>query len=75
MIRVTRPVPADFVDTLATEFQDIITDGGITERDALRAEREETEILHLPRLVLHFDRVHFGRLRMLIDRLNQAPTA
>ena len=75
VIRVTRPVPADFVDTLATEFQDIITDGGITQRDALRAEREETEILHLPRLVLHFDRVHFGRLRMLIDRLNQAPTA
>jgi uncharacterized protein (TIGR00730 family) len=72
VIRVTRPLPADFVDTLAAEFQDIIT-GSITQRSALRAEHEEADILHLPRLVLHFDRVHFARLRMLIDRLNQAP--
>ena len=73
VIRVTRPLPADFVGRLATEFRDIITDGGITQRSALRAEREEADILHLPRLVLHFDRVHFGRLRMLIDRLNHVP--
>jgi hypothetical protein len=73
VIRIARPLPADFVDALAAEFRDIITDGGITQREALRAEREETDILHLPRLVLHFDRLHFGRLRMLIDRLNQAP--
>jgi uncharacterized protein (TIGR00730 family) len=74
VIRVTRPLPAAFVDALAEEFRDIITDGVITQREALRAEREERDILHLPRLVLRFDRVHFGRLRMLIDRLNQAPS-
>jgi uncharacterized protein (TIGR00730 family) len=73
VIRVTRPLPADFVDALARDFADIITAGSITQRPALRAEREEPDILHLPRLVLQFDQVHFGRLRMLIDRLNQAP--
>lgn len=76
VIRLTRALPTDFVDTLATEFQDIITDGGgITQRAALRAERDETDILHLPRLTFHFDRVHYGRLRMLINRLNGAPVA
>ncbi len=75
VIRITRALPTDFVDALATEFQDIVTDGGIAQRAALRAEREETDILHLPRLVFQFDRVHFGRLRMLINRLNQAPVA
>ena len=32
VIRVTRPLPADFVDALSMEFHDIITDGGITQR-------------------------------------------
>ena len=73
VIRIARPLPSAFVDALATEFDDIITGGGITQRAALRAEREEVDIAHLPRLAFHFDRIHFGRLRLLIDRLNQAP--
>ena len=31
----------------------------------------ETEIAHLPRLCLTFNRVHFGFLRLLIDRVNE----
>jgi len=37
---------------------------------ALSAE-DEPEIRDLPRLVLHFNRTHFGRLRQLIDRVNR----
>jgi len=73
VIRITRLLPTDFIDGLAAEFGDIIADGVITQRDALRAERDEADIVHLPRLVMRFERSHFGRLRMLIDRLNQAP--
>ncbi len=73
VIRLSRPLPDEFVRRLAEEFNDIIADGDMKQRGALRAERDEPEILHLPRLVLHFDRRHFGRLRMLIDRLNTAP--
>ncbi|HUP10216.1 MAG TPA: LOG family protein [Caldimonas sp.] len=73
VIRITRRLPTEFVDGLAAEFADITADGVITQRDALRAERDEAEIVHLPRLVLRFKRSHFGRLRMLINRLNQAP--
>jgi hypothetical protein len=75
VIRIARPLPGEFVDALAAEFGDILTAEGITQRAALRDERDETAIAHLPRLVMHFDRRRFGRLRMLIDRLNQAPVA
>ena len=73
VMRLTHRLPDDFVGALAAEFHDIITDHIITQRDALRAEREETALAHLPRLVMHFDRWHYGRLRQLIDRVNRAP--
>jgi uncharacterized protein (TIGR00730 family) len=75
VIRVTRPLPADYVQALATEFRDITLDGVLEQRRAFSAERSETEIFHLPRLVFRFDRVHYGRLRTLIDRINAAPVS
>ncbi|MBI3389423.1 MAG: LOG family protein [Deltaproteobacteria bacterium] len=73
VLRLNAPLPADSLAALAAEFGDIIVDGGIEQRRALSVERNEPEILHLPRLVFRFDRMHYGRLRMLIDRVNQAP--
>ncbi len=75
VIRLTHTIPEDRVRALAEEFRDITVDGVIEQRGALSAERDEAGILHLPRLVLRFDRMQFGRLRMLIDRLNQVPAA
>ena len=73
LIRLARPIPEAFVAQLAHEFHDIIRDGTILQRPTLPAERDEPAVAHLPRLVLRFDRVHFGRLRLLINRLNTAP--
>jgi uncharacterized protein (TIGR00730 family) len=73
VIRLTRSLPESLVAELAYEFRDIIKDGIIEQRTAVSAERSETDILHLPRLVFRFDRVHYGRLRTLIDRINTAP--
>ena len=75
VIRLSRALPDDYVRALATEFGDITDGGGIEQRRALSAERDEHDILHLPRLVLRLDRRHFGRLRQLIDRINAAPVA
>jgi hypothetical protein len=41
------------------------------QRDALPQEAAETEVAHLPRLCLTFNRIHFGFLRRLIDRVNE----
>jgi uncharacterized protein (TIGR00730 family) len=73
VIRLTRALSDDFVHALAQEFRDIIADGALEQRAAFAAERTDADIFHLPRLVFHFDRIHCGRLRQLIDRLNAAP--
>lgn len=75
VIRLTGPLPLELVDSLSCEFRDIIVDGRIEQRSAFGVEKDDPAIFHLPRLVLRFDRVHFGRLRMLIDRLNHPPGA
>jgi uncharacterized protein (TIGR00730 family) len=73
VLRLYRPLPEEFVAALAEEFADILKSPGIVQRRAFPVERDEPEIFHLPRLALHFDRVSVGRLRMMIDRINQAP--
>jgi uncharacterized protein (TIGR00730 family) len=70
VIRLSRPIAPALVQALAREFADIIVSGGLVQREALEEEDDEPEIATLPRLVFHFDRTHFGRLRQLINALN-----
>ena len=42
----------------------------IVSSGALPAEKEDADIIHLPRLVIDFNRKDFGRLRSLIDAIN-----
>ena len=44
--------------------------GDIVLSGPLPAEKDEPEISHLPRLVVDFNRQDFGRLRSLIDAIN-----
>jgi uncharacterized protein (TIGR00730 family) len=69
-LRLNRPVSDELVAALQREFRDIVVSGELVQRAALDDEDDEPEIAALPRLVFHFDRTHFGRLRQLIDRLN-----
>jgi len=73
VIRLARPLPEAFVDELSDRFRDIIIDGAIRQRAAFPSERGEPALWNLPRLSFRFDRTHFGRLRQLIDRINDAP--
>ncbi len=69
VIRLVRPLPEKLVDRLSHDFADILLSGTIVQGPAL-AEEDEPELAALPRLVLHFNRTNFGRLRQLIDRIN-----
>jgi len=69
VIRLVRPLPEKLVDRLSHDFADILLSGAIVQGPAL-AEEDEPELAALPRLVLHFNRTNFGRLRQLIDRIN-----
>jgi uncharacterized protein (TIGR00730 family) len=55
---------------LSEQFADIVTSGTIRPTKPLAPERSTQDNLDLPRIALRFDRVHYGRLRKLIDALN-----
>jgi hypothetical protein len=71
VLRLTTPVDGAALDRLREEFSDIVVPGGrIALSGPLPAEADDEEIAALPRLVIDFDRREFGRLRRLIDALN-----
>jgi uncharacterized protein (TIGR00730 family) len=55
---------------LNDRFSDIVVSGIIRPTKPLAPERSGGDHLELPRLALRFDRMHYGRLRQLIDALN-----
>jgi uncharacterized protein (TIGR00730 family) len=71
VIRLTSPLSPDDIRKLTDQFHDIILPGGrIEAAEALEAEMDDTDVIHLPRLVIDFNRRDFGRLRGLIDSIN-----
>lgn len=74
VIRLERQLPDAYVDGLEEEFKDIIVRGRLRQRAAFAAEVDQPDLTALPRLVFRFKRMNLGRLRMLINRVNAAPT-
>ena len=70
IFRLQREPTAEVLQRLSTDFTDIVARGTLRVTGPLP---EEGEALYpeLPRLVFHFNRVNFGRLRQLIDALNE----
>ena len=72
VIRLARALTAAGVAELNDKFADVLRRGAIVQSKALPQERNEPEILNLPRLVLTPHRRSFGRFRQLIDAINRA---
>jgi hypothetical protein len=73
VLRLTRALPPELLEHLGAEFADICEVGTLTPCSPFPVERDEPALMHLPRICVRFNRRHFGRLRMLIDRINAAP--
>jgi len=72
VFRMTSPLGREHVGSLTERFHEILIPGGkIALSAALAAELDDVEVLHLPRLVIDFNRKDFGRLRSLIDAINE----
>ncbi|MBL9093432.1 MAG: TIGR00730 family Rossman fold protein [Planctomycetaceae bacterium] len=57
--------------TINERFADVLASGKFElHLEPMEEERDETELMGLPRLVMHFNRRSLGRLRQLIDWLN-----
>jgi hypothetical protein len=71
VLRLQEALPARRVERLQAEFSDLLLpQGRITRATALPEEASETHLRHLQRLIVDFNRRHFGRLRHLIDAIN-----
>ena len=70
VFRLKQSLSDEQMEEIRTEFADILVDGSFELTSALPEEKNEEDLAHLPRLVFHFNRRSAGRLRMLIDHLN-----
>jgi len=58
---------------ITEQFSDLKVRGSFRVSAALPVEKDEPTLAELPRLVFHFNRRDHGKLRMLIDYLNDLP--
>ena len=72
VVRVKYPVTENLLRTLNARFADICLNGGqFRASGPLPEEDNEPELKDLHRIVFPFNRTNFGRLRSLIDVINQ----
>ena len=71
VIRLQKAPTTEQLDRLNDEFADICKRGVIEVTDPLPAEVSGDDRLDLARIKLVFDKHHYGRLRQLVDALNQ----
>ena len=72
VIRMQRELENPTLERLNAQFSDILADGAIVLGKALPEEKNEPELWDYPRLILTPYRRDFGRLRQLIDAVNEA---
>ncbi len=68
LIRLRKPVSDKTLKALSVEFRDLLSEGVIERMSPI--EEDDNKDAGLERLVFHFDRAGYARLRQLIDRLN-----
>lgn len=71
VLRISQRLSPEDLDSLNSEFADIVVAGKIEQVEALPEERNEPELVTLPRLRLQFNRKQLGRLRKMINRINE----
>lgn len=69
-MRLQTSISAEQLERLEQQFGDLLASGRYELRGPLEEELDEPSLRSLPRLVFHFNRRSAGRLRQLIDHLN-----
>jgi hypothetical protein len=73
VLRLQRRPTHRQLDEIREKFADICSRGSFRVSDALPVEMDEQALAKLPRLVFSFNRRDHGRLRLLINYLNDLP--
>ena len=72
ILRLRKAPDSEELARLSQEFSDIVVEGKIDLAEATQQEVDDDDALDLQRISFVFDRRHFGRLRQMIDRLNES---
>jgi uncharacterized protein (TIGR00730 family) len=72
VIRLHEQLSPGAIENLNQTFSDLFETAPLRAGRALKKEKNEPELYHLPRLVASPHRRNFGRLRQLIDAINRA---
>jgi uncharacterized protein (TIGR00730 family) len=75
VLRLKKRPTDEFLEAINREFEDILASGKFFLSDALPEERDEPDLRAMTRLVFHFNRRSLGRLRQLVDCINQERVA
>ena len=75
VLRLEEDISPQLLAAIKEHFMDLVTEGDFELSAALPEEKSEPELKDLPRLVFHFNRRSHGRLRQLINCLNQRSVA
>ena len=76
VLRLMQPPGEELLEELNRRFAGILVEGRFECGGPLPEEKDEPALARLPRLIFHFNRRDYGRLRQVIDLLNaRAPLA
>jgi len=70
VLRLQRPLDERRLAELQQEFGDVLAEGEFRQETAIAGEAPRPELAGLTRLIFHFNRRSLGRLRLLIDAIN-----
>jgi uncharacterized protein (TIGR00730 family) len=74
VIRLHRQLTSGAVEDLNKSFSDLFESTPLRKSRALKPEKNEPELSNMPRLLAGSHRRNFGRLRQLLDAINEAET-
>ena len=70
VLRLQQALPDRALEALTQEFADIIVSGTVEHIEATDREREDDDVVALPRIAFRYNRHGYARLRTMIDRIN-----
>lgn len=68
VLRIKKPLDNKYIEELNSEFKDLVAQGRIQQGGPLD---QEIEYLDLPRIYFNHTKRGYGRLRVMIDRINE----
>ncbi len=70
IVRLQQALSEDKIARMHAEFGDMLVNGSFAQGPALAEENKEPEVAHLPRLIFQPRKRNFGRLRLIMDAVN-----